>query len=272
MKKNIVLATFLCSVSPLFGQLTDMPTDEQRTPIQVPDKPEITLSEEELLKTWGWLLAERFNLGAFNFSSTEMDQISEGMRSHVAGEEPPTNLRESMTQMQRYFAEREERMIGKALRENKAKEQAFFDDLFGLPGVQSLGSGLYYQILEPGSGEKPEPSDTVVVRYEGRFLDNTVFDTTEGRGPAMFKLNEVIEGWTQGLQLIGEGGKIKLYVPAKLGYGDEARPGVPPASTLVFEIELLKVGAPEAAQQGEQDPAANPPATPPVETQDSPAE
>lgn len=242
MKAFLVVVSLFLMTSPLRGQ--------EEAPVQIPDPVEKKFSEEELLETWGWLLAERFNLKSFDFNAREMERIFEGMGSHVRGEPAPVEVRESMMQMQQYFTEREERMLQKTLRENRAKEQAFFDDLFGLPGVQSLGSGLYYQILEPGNEKKPKRTDSVIVHYEGRFLDNTVFDSTSGRQPAAFKLDEVIDGWTQGVPLIGEGGKIKLFVPAKLGYGDQARPSIPPGSTLVFEIELLKVGLPEGAAEG----------------------
>lgn len=232
-------------------------------------------TDEELLQSWGWLLAERFNLKGLQLSPGEVDQISEGMIMHVLGKQPPTDLEKSMLIIQEYFTKREEQVVKQQLATNKAKEREFFDALFGMPDVQQLGSGLYYQIITPGNATRPKPTDNVIVRYEGRFLDNTVFDSTEGRGPAAFKLNEVIPGWTQGLPLIGEGGKIKLYVPAKLGYGDEARPSIPPGSPLVFEIELLKVGLPENPDAGT---AAPEPAAPaegveaPEATESTPAQ
>ncbi|EDY85003.1 peptidyl-prolyl cis-trans isomerase, FKBP-type domain protein [Verrucomicrobiia bacterium DG1235] len=240
MKKLLAFATVFAVTLSSFGQLADM--------IDLPEEmgaEEPKYTDEELLRSWGWLLAERFNLKDLELNRTEMDWISAGLLSHVEGEEAPTNLRDSQFAMQEYFAKREVTIRSRQLVENRRKEEEFFDTLFGLPDVQSLGTGLFYQILEAGSDVRPDASDTVVVRYEGRFLDNTVFDSTEDKGPAALKLREVIDGWTQGIPLIGEGGKIKLFVPSKLGYGDEGRPGVPPASTLVFEIELLKVGLPE---------------------------
>jgi FKBP-type peptidyl-prolyl cis-trans isomerase len=91
----------------------------------------------------------------------------------------------------------------------------------------------------------------VSCHYVGTFLDGVEFDSSYKRNePSEFVLNSVIPGWTQGLQLIGEGGKVKLYVPAKLGYGDQGTPGVPPASALIFEVELLKVLGPDPAALG----------------------
>ncbi|MDQ8203153.1 FKBP-type peptidyl-prolyl cis-trans isomerase [Pelagicoccus sp. SDUM812003] len=243
--KKLLAFTSLCLLgAPLFGQLADM--------IELPEgmgaEDQMSYSDEELLKTWGWLLAERYNLKALELSPTEIDAVAEGMIDHVLGDQPATDIGESGLAIQEFFAKREQRLMESVLRENRAKEQAFFDQLVGLSDVQSLVSGLAYQILRPGDPQKkPEPTDMVIVHYEGRFLDNQIFDSTAGRDPAAFQLNQVIDGWTQGLQLIGEGGKIKLYVPAKLAYGDELHGSVPPGSTLVFEIELLKVGLPEEA-------------------------
>jgi FKBP-type peptidyl-prolyl cis-trans isomerase len=90
---------------------------------------------------------------------------------------------------------------------------------------------------------KPGPKDTVWVKYKGTLIDGTVFDETpEDAEPARLMLNRVIPAWTEGLQLIGEGGKIQLTVPSKLGYGERGTQGIEPNSTLLFDVELTKVG------------------------------
>ncbi len=242
MKKFLATAA-ICSLSvPVWGQLADM----IEMPVEENAEPHFT--EEELLRSWGWLLAERFTLKDLDISAQELDWIAAGMMSQVMGEDAPTDLSESKLALQEYFSKREEIIQQRQLEENRRQGQEFFDSLFGRPGMLSLGTGLFYEILEPGNDVHPTDSDTVVVHYEGRFLDNTVFDSTAGKSPIALKLNEVIPAWTQGIPLIGEGGKIKLYVPSDLGYGDEGRPGVPPASTLVFEVRLIKVGLPEGVK------------------------
>ncbi|MDQ8198265.1 FKBP-type peptidyl-prolyl cis-trans isomerase [Pelagicoccus enzymogenes] len=248
MKKFLAIAAFCALSMPVWGQLADMiemPVEEDAAP---------SYTDEELLRSWGWLLAERFTLRDLDITEEELDWIAAGMLSQIQGEEPATDLNQSQLALQEYFSEREQiirerelKLMQRQLEENRRQGQEFFDSLFGKPGMLSLGTGLFYEILEPGNDVHPKQSDTVVVHYEGRFLDNTVFDTTVGEKPVAFKLNEVIPGWTQGIPLIGEGGKIKLYVPSDLGYGDEGRPGVPPASTLVFEVQLLSVGLPDEA-------------------------
>ena len=121
----------------------------------------------------------------------------------------------------------------KFLAENKSKE-----------GVKTTDSGLQYKITKEGTGKTPTAADTVTVHYEGKLLDGSVFDSSIKRGkPAEFPLNRVIKGWTEGLQLIKEGGKAILYIPSKLAYGASGTPGGPigPNETLIFEVELIKI-------------------------------
>ena len=109
--------------------------------------------------------------------------------------------------------------------------------------VTVLESGLQYEVLTMGEGEKPTAADQVTTHYEGRLIDGTVFDSSYQRGqPATFPLNGVISGWTEGLQLMPTGSKWRLYLPPELAYGDRgAPPSIPPKSTLVFDVELLRI-------------------------------
>ena len=121
----------------------------------------------------------------------------------------------------------------KFLAEKKTKE-----------GVQTTPSGLQYKIVKEGTGKTPAATDKVLVHYEGKLLDGTVFDSSIKRGqPISFPLNRVIPGWTEGLQLVKEGGKAILYIPSKLAYGSGGTPGGPigPDETLIFEVELIKI-------------------------------
>ena len=129
------------------------------------------------------------------------------------------------------------------LLDNKQKGEKFLAANAKKEGIQVTESGLQYRILDPGNEAlKPAGTDTVSVRYKGTLIDGTVFDqTAEGADPARFTLNAVVAGWTEGLQLIGEGGHIELFVPANLAYGESGRPGIDPNSTLIFDVNLEKV-------------------------------
>ncbi len=126
---------------------------------------------------------------------------------------------------------------------NTAAEQRFLKENAKKSGVVTTASGLQYKIEKAGSGRKPNETSVVTVHYKGRLLDGTVFDSSYDRNePIEIPLDQVIPGWTEGLQLLKTGSKATLYIPAKLGYGEDGIPEtIPPNSTLIFDIELLKV-------------------------------
>ena len=110
-------------------------------------------------------------------------------------------------------------------------------------GVTVTKSGLQYEVLQEGTGKSPKATDTVRCHYEGRLLDGTIFDSSYKRGePADFGLNQVIPGWTEGVQLMKEGAKFRFTIPYLLAYGEQgAGASIPPFSTLIFDVELIKV-------------------------------
>lgn len=125
----------------------------------------------------------------------------------------------------------------------KKKNETYLADNKKKPKVVTTASGLQYEILRQGSGKKPKPEDTVEVNYRGMLIDGQEFDSSYARGEsASFKVQDVIKGWTEALQMMKEGSKFKLYIPAELAYGAAApTEKIQPYSTLVFEVELLKV-------------------------------
>ena len=137
-----------------------------------------------------------------------------------------------------------EKMIAYAVAVNTEKENKFFDENKKKANVKETESGLQYEVIVEGDMSKKanSPADTVTVRYKGSLLDGTVFDEV---GPEMdpidLTLDRVIPGWTEGLQLVGEGGLIKLYIPSRLGYGERGTQGIEPNSTLVFDVEVVSV-------------------------------
>ena len=109
------------------------------------------------------------------------------------------------------------------------------------PGVVVRPSGLQYNIVKNGFGKRPRSTDTVSVNYTGMLINGKVFDGTEPLTPAEFTVNKLIPGWTEALKLMKTGSKYKLYVPSELAYGEGGRPGIPPNSVLIFEVELIDI-------------------------------
>lgn len=125
---------------------------------------------------------------------------------------------------------------------NSEKGEAFAAKFAKEKGVKKTDSGLLYQVEKEGTGSVPTDSDTVVVNYKGTLIDGTEFDNSYTRGePLSFRLDGVIPGWTEGLKHVKKGGKIKLVIPPDLAYGKNGVPGIPPNSTLVFDVELLDI-------------------------------
>jgi len=144
---------------------------------------------------------------------------------------------QSMAQQKRESEGAEERLAGEQfLADNAQREE-----------VQVTPSGLQYEVIEEGSGAKPAATDAVKVHYHGTLADGTVFDSSVDRGePITFRLNQVIPGWTEGLQLMSVGAKYKLYIPFNLAYGEQGRPPViKPYAMLVFDVELIEINPAE---------------------------
>ncbi|PHI27900.1 FKBP-type peptidyl-prolyl cis-trans isomerase [Budvicia aquatica] len=151
--------------------------------------------------------------------------------------------------LQAFEARIKEQAAAKAAAEAKVNEEkgAEYRTKFAKEsGVKKTESGLLYKVDAAGTGNAPKDSDSVVVNYKGSLIDGTEFDNSYTRGqPATFRLDSVIPGWTEGLKHVKKGGKIKLVIPSSLAYGDNAVPGIPVGSTLVFDVEILDI-KPEA--------------------------
>lgn len=203
---------------------------------------EAEYTKDEIFEAWGWYLGQQINLVGLNMTDEEVAAVSVGLLQAARNEDSRFDLETIAPFVQDYLASRAEEIQASQSVIGKQAEQQFLSNLDADGNVIILDSGLRYEIIEQGTGVYPMAEDVVVVHYTGTLLNGTVFDSSIPRGePASFPLNQVISGWTQGLQKISEGGKIRLYVPADLAYGDEGRPGIPPASTLIFEVELLEV-------------------------------
>jgi FKBP-type peptidyl-prolyl cis-trans isomerase len=143
-----------------------------------------------------------------------------------------------MTYMQNRQAEQMKKMYGKNIDEG----EKFLADNKKREGVQETASGLQYEVITMGTGEKPAAIDMVKVHYTGMLLDSTTFDSSVDRGePVEFGVNQVIQGWQEGIQLMPVGSRFKFYIPYELAYGEQGTGPIPPFSTLIFDVELLDI-------------------------------
>lgn len=182
------------------------------------------------------------------FSEQEQAWIAEGMKNAMSGEDLPDTFKEDLGRARLIYRDQMDKamMARKAEADtNAARARDFIDALPEKDELTCTKSGLYYKILEPGDPDKiPEKTGRVVVKYSGSLIDGTVFDKNDEG--AEFVVQGVVPGFAEGLQLIGEGGKIRLYVPGNLGYGLRPPSGSPikPGDMLIFDVELDKVIAP----------------------------
>ncbi len=222
------------------------------------------VSRDDAFRAMGFAMGSQLRLN-IGFSDEELNLVFAGMRRAAREEGEPEGFREAIRLAQQIYTERmtafqevERERADQKAKENKAAGARFFAELAGREGIRKTDSGLYYEILEEGTGAQPGPTDRVRVNYRGVLIDGREFDANEG---AEFMVNRVVPGFSEGLQLMREGGKIKLYIPSNLAYGDRpAMPGsiIEPGSTLIFDVELLSV------TEGPKPPTTTPPRPPDI--------
>ena len=182
-------------------------------------------------------------MGAENISA---EDFAQAIKDVLEGKELKVSHREAQTIVQDYFQKQEQKLQAQRAEAGKAHKEAgekYLAENAKKDGVITLPSGLQYQVLKEGNGKKPTAKDTVMCHYEGFLIDGTVFDSSVQRGePATFPLQQVIAGWTEGLQLMQEGAKYRFFIPYRLGYGEGgAGNSIPPFAALIFDVELIQV-------------------------------
>ena len=195
---------------------------------------ELPVIDPEALQKIGLVLVHQLGLSQLKFDTEDAVLVAKGFIAGSSATELNPEIEAKMPALQAFIKAR----IDKA-------KKAFFEDLVSKDAeVQISETGLHYKIIEPGLDEKPTLEDTVLVHYKGTLIDGTKFDSSYDRGePSEFPLSGVVAGFGEGLTKIGAGGKIILYIPSELGYGNTPRPGglIKPGDTLIFECELIEV-------------------------------
>lgn len=185
--------------------------------------------------TIGTQIGQNFRMQGIEINT---ESLMLGLKDGMAGRElalSEDERRQVMTNLQ-------QRMMAEQAAANLAQGRAFLDANRAKEGVRVLPSGLQYKVIKEGTGQTPTAADKVRTHYRGTFINGKEFDSSyKSNKPAEFPVTGVIRGWTEALQLMKEGSKWQLYIPAELAYGEPGRPGIPPNSTLIFEVELLEI-------------------------------
>lgn len=200
-------------------------------------KHDLKTDEDKTFYVVGSMFGSRLaNLG---LSDHEIDLLVYGLKTAAKGEKPAVEISKYQRKVQELFKKRMNRNSQKIKEEGEGYLKKFLAE----EGVKKTESGLVYKILKEGEGKNPGATDVVEVHYHGTLIDGTVFDSSVDRGKKVsFPLNRVIKGWTEGLQLLKVGGKVRLVIPSNLGYGDHgAPPKIPGGATLLFDVELFSI-------------------------------
>jgi FKBP-type peptidyl-prolyl cis-trans isomerase len=208
-------------------------------------------ADQQVYEAIGVMISHGSGLHKMGFDSDQQKAILKGLAKGFNLDTIPPEIQSLQPKIQEIMMKKMQAVRQAAQAEqakdamvNKEKAKEFFALLSSQKGVQKDPSGFYYEILQPGKGATPTMDDTVRLHYHGTLTDGTVFDSSVERGePASFPMNGVIKGFSGGLTKTQVGGKIRIYIPSELGYGDNPRPGgmIKPGDTLIFECELLEI-------------------------------
>lgn len=185
-------------------------------------------------------------LAQMGANELNIDDFAQAIKDVLAAGTLKVDEREAQKTVQDFFEQQEKKQRQKAEEAGKAAKEAgekYLSENAKKEGVTTTASGLQYMVISEGSGKQPKATDKVKCHYEGMLTDGTLFDSSIQRGePAVFGLNQVISGWTEGLQLMKEGAKYRFFIPYHLGYGERgAGASIPPYAALIFDVELIEV-------------------------------
>ncbi len=223
----IIMWCIVFAAGPVFGQ----------------EKNELKTDKDKLSYALGASMAH--NLKQYEVD-LDIDMYIKGLKDAFSGKKELLTEQEMASIIAKTQEDVKSRMQEKAMEKiekTKKDGEEFLAQNKKKAGVKTLPSGLQYKVIKEGKGKSPKDTDTVTVNYRGTLIDGTEFDSSYKRGePASFAVNAVIKGWTEALKLMKEGAKWQLFIPANLAYAERPAPGIPQMSTLIFEVELIKVG------------------------------
>jgi FKBP-type peptidyl-prolyl cis-trans isomerase len=244
MLKKIFVIVFAISI---VGNISYAQNKGQNSPSSKGQNSPATVTLKTKVDTTSYSLGAQFgNDLKANGVDVTIESFTQGMKDALFGTKSlltDEEIKLSIQNLNMELQQKAQALQQEQSKTNQEESAKFFAENAKREGVKTTSSGLQYKIVEAGTGASPKETDTVIVHYKGTFLNGKVFDSSIDRGqPAEFPLNQVIKGWTEGLQLLKEGGKATLFIPSNLGYGDQGAGGViGPNQALIFEVNLIKV-------------------------------
>lgn len=223
------------------------PTATPAAPVAAPAA-KAKYTEAQIAEAYGWYMAAQLGLRQLEFTKDQVEAMARGMTGAVTGGQPSFDPKEVGPELEAFLGKKQENFMTKLRYQQMAEGAAFFTKLKENKNVVELPSGLKYEIVKPGSGVFAKPGQVVSIHYTGSLVTGQTFDSSVERGqPAEILLQAaspqsptgVIPGMFEGLQKVGIGGKLKLYIPPSLAYGDSGSQVIPPGATLIFEVEVL---------------------------------
>jgi len=199
---------------------------------------------------FGYMVSQQLGLDDLGFTTDEKSEFLTGLQKGLDGGSMEA-IEGQLPQLQQFLQTRAMAAQAKEMALMQEEAASFVEELENNPDVKKDESGFYYEVIEEGDGDAPTMSDEVVVNYEGSLIDGSVFDSSYQRGePAVFPMGGVIPGFSGGLSKVSEGGKVRIYIPAELGYGDNPPPNspIPPGAMLIFDAEIVEVVSPDSAE------------------------
>jgi FKBP-type peptidyl-prolyl cis-trans isomerase len=209
-----------------------------------------TYTPAQIAEAYGWYMGAQMGLRQLEFTKDEIDAVARGMQGFASGAQPAFDAHDIGPEVEAFLAKKNQVFLGKFRAQQMALNVDFFTKLKENKAVVETPSGLRYEIVKAGTGAAAKPGQVVSINYTGRLLNGQVFDSSADRGPIDLLMqvptadnpNGIIPGMFEGLQKTGPGGKLLLYIPPHLAYGDDGSAGViPPSATIVFEVEIVSV-------------------------------
>lgn len=239
--KKISIALACCLAAFSATAQTKKPVASKKPAAKVAAKPAVAaLTLKNTLDSASYSFGSSMGTGlkSNGITSLNYDLLLKGLKDAFAGTDPMLDRMEAQEAINTLFMAKSKAKFAAAIAEGKT----FLENNKKVDGVKTTASGLQYFVVKAGAGPKPTADDTVMVNYKGRLLNGKQFDSNEGREPIELAVSGVIPGWTEGLQLMNEGATYRFFIPYNLAYGERgAGQDIMPYSTLIFEVELVKV-------------------------------